>query len=67
LKNGSSVTLAFFPSRNPFEPLLRDEPIVYRFLVKGNYKIIYFVDNEEVVIVLVFDTRKCPNRLLSGG
>jgi plasmid stabilization system protein ParE len=35
----------------------------HRYLVDGNYKIIYFVDNENSYITHVFDTRQNPVKL----
>jgi plasmid stabilization system protein ParE len=55
--------LATMPFRNPIEPLLSDEPIVYRFALKSPFKIIYTVEKEEVMIVEIFDTRRDPRRL----
>ncbi len=62
----SADTLSILPLRNPIEKSLVNEPIQYRFLLKNYYKIIYFIDNEEVVIVYIFDTRKNPTKLLIG-
>ncbi|MFN0037637.1 MAG: type II toxin-antitoxin system RelE/ParE family toxin [Saprospiraceae bacterium] len=56
-------SLSTLPSRNPVEVLLADEPVVYRFAVKWNYKIIYTIESEDVMIVEVFDTRRDPRRL----
>ncbi|MDO8365701.1 MAG: type II toxin-antitoxin system RelE/ParE family toxin [Saprospiraceae bacterium] len=56
-------SLATLPARNPVEPLLADELVTYRFAVKWNYKIIYTIENESVMIVEVFDTRRDPSRL----
>ncbi len=48
---------------------LEDNPIVanrgYRYLVEGNYKIVYKVYNEEkeILISTVFDTRQNPTKL----
>ncbi|MBC7776915.1 MAG: type II toxin-antitoxin system RelE/ParE family toxin [Phycisphaerae bacterium] len=58
---GNSLT--HLPSRNPVEKLLTDEPIVYRSAVKWNYKIIYTIEKDEVMVVDIFDTRRDPRRL----
>lgn len=48
---------------------LEDNPMVanrgYRYLVEGNYKIVYKVYNEEkeILISTVFDTRQNPTKL----
>jgi Plasmid stabilization system protein len=35
----------------------------YHYLVEGNYKIIYLVNNDSVVITRIFDARQNPSRL----
>lgn len=35
----------------------------YRFIVTGNYKIIYTVESPNIYIVEVFDTRQDPNKM----
>jgi plasmid stabilization system protein ParE len=46
-----------------------DNPVVagrgFRYLVEGNYKIVYkvFTERQEILIATVFDTRQNPNRL----
>ena len=37
----------------------------YRRIVEGNHKIIYFIENETVIIVTVFDSRQNPDKLTS--
>ena len=45
------------------EPLLYGFENNYKYLVVGNYKIIYFIDKNKVIISLVFDTRQNPQKL----
>ncbi|WP_422356147.1 type II toxin-antitoxin system RelE/ParE family toxin [Roseivirga pacifica] len=45
------------------ETLLREINPELRYLVEGNYKIIYLLTNTEIVIVSVFDTRQEPNKI----
>jgi len=45
------------------EQLLADCPEGYRSLVVGNYKIVYFVKNEFVLIVQIFDCRQSSLKL----
>ncbi|MFN7118393.1 MAG: type II toxin-antitoxin system RelE/ParE family toxin [Saprospiraceae bacterium] len=56
-------SLEIFPSRYPLEPLLAEETLQYRFTVKWNYKLIYTVEETQVLIVLIFDTRQLPEKL----
>ena len=54
---------------NPYvaaiEQLLVDCPEEYRSLVvaKGKYKVVYFIKNNTVLIVQVFDCRQNPSKL----
>ncbi len=56
--------------KNPFigtkEPLLENRKKEYRFIVKGNYKIIYFVEENFVKISSVFDCRQNPNKIIES-
>jgi len=47
------------------EEFLNDRPIIYRYLVFKNYKIIYSVDekNKLIKIADVFDTRQNPSKI----
>lgn len=45
------------------EPLLKDYKYEYRYIVKDNYKIIYRVLSNEIVIDMVFDTRQNPEKM----
>ncbi|WP_339701381.1 type II toxin-antitoxin system RelE/ParE family toxin [Algoriphagus aquimarinus] len=47
--------LKSFPETGQIEHLLPDE---FRYLVEGNYKILYFIDSKSVVVIDVFDTRR---------
>ncbi|MCP5106473.1 MAG: type II toxin-antitoxin system RelE/ParE family toxin [bacterium] len=45
------------------ELLLTHKADVYRYLVEGNYKIIYRVKGNRVIIDTVFDARQNPDKL----
>jgi addiction module RelE/StbE family toxin len=45
------------------EPLLSHKPVGYRYLVEGNYKIIYSIRVNKVVIHTVFDARQNPKKM----
>ena len=53
--------------KNPFlgqtEDLLKNYKKDYRYLVSGNYKIIYLVKSKSIDIVTVFDTRQNPTKI----
>ena len=46
------------------EPLLKDRKQNHRYLVEGNYKIIYKEDKDCIVIHSVFDSRQNPDKLI---
>ena len=54
-----------FPHSAPIEPLLKDLSEEYRSLsvAKGKYKIIYYIEQENVFIVLVFGCWQNPRKL----
>lgn len=60
-----AAQLENFPESGPFEPDLKDADKPYRYLVEGNYKIIYRYnkDNSVVYVVSIFDTRLDPEKL----
>lgn len=55
--------LGDFPEKYPREPYLLDEPNNYRSVSKWNYKLIYEVTENEVIVVMVFNTRQDPNNI----
>jgi len=52
-----------FPESGSKEPRLTNKKETYRYLVKGNHKIVYRIDRSKVLIIRVFDTRKDPQKL----
>jgi plasmid stabilization system protein ParE len=53
-----------FPQIAPKEPLLEEYPEDYRSLVVRNtYKLVYFIENETINVVAVFDCRQNPRKL----
>ena len=45
------------------EELLQDLSVEFRYLVEGNYKILYYTLPEKVVISLVFDCRQNSEKM----
>ena len=45
------------------EVMLEGEKIEYRYLVEGNYKIIYRIEDDNVTISTLFDCRQNPERM----
>lgn len=56
-------TLASHPKIGQREPLLAYRQKEYRYVVEGNYKIIYWTDINTVYIAAVFDTRQNPIKI----
>jgi plasmid stabilization system protein ParE len=50
--------LETFPESGPREPLLSSRKFEYRYLVEGNFKIIYWVDKQTIKIAAIFDCRQ---------
>jgi plasmid stabilization system protein ParE len=55
--------LAANPQAGPREELLSGRPEEFRYLVEGNYKIVYYATDEKVFVSAVFDCRQDPARL----
>jgi plasmid stabilization system protein ParE len=51
------------PQSAPKEPLLSDRKFEYRYLVEGNYKIIYSIDGNYIKVASVFDSRQNPKKI----
>ena len=59
----ATINLETTPRIGQLEELLKDRTLEYRYLVAGNYKIIYWVDKEFVKIATVFDCRQNPVKM----
>jgi toxin ParE1/3/4 len=59
----NSRTKDFFPLMGQKEDFLFDYKADFRYLVEGNYKIIYWINGEVIRISSVFDTRQNPEKL----
>ena len=60
----ASDRLALFPEMGGIEELLKGRRKSYRSMIEGNYKIVYYIENNKVYIALVWDCRQNPLRLL---
>ena len=58
-----SITLEKNPTVGQKEELLKERKNQYRYLVEGNYKIIYWIEDNYVKIASVFDCRQNPTKL----
>lgn len=53
------------PRMAAIEPLLSDFPQLFRSLVvEDHYKVVYYVEDETIHIVTVFDSRQDPHKLI---
>lgn len=60
----SDKPLRTFPYAGSIEPLLKNRKMVYRSLVvERHFKLIYCVENGDVFIMSVWDTRRNPDFL----
>jgi len=57
------TNLKFNPEMGSKEPSLLQHKEGYRFLVEGNYKIIYWIDHQELIVSVIFDCRRDPKSL----
>ena len=55
-----TIQLENFPESGSLENLLIDRSNKYRYLVEGNYKIIYWIEEPFVKIATIFDCRQNP-------
>jgi toxin ParE1/3/4 len=58
-----SIQLETNPLAGPKEPLLEKKQYEYRYLVAGNYKLIYRFSYPIIRIVAVYDCRQNPTKL----
>ena len=59
----STIHLETQPLIGHIEELLKDRKNEYRYVVSGNYKIIYWAEDSNVKIATVFDCRQNPKKL----
>lgn len=59
----SSKQLQMNPNSGPIEPNLTGLKKSHRYLVSGNYKLIYRIIDNQIVINDVFDTRQNPSKM----
>ncbi|HYF67738.1 MAG TPA: type II toxin-antitoxin system RelE/ParE family toxin [Ohtaekwangia sp.] len=52
-----------FPESGAKQVVLKNTDKDYRYLVEGNYKIIYRITDQQAYIATVFDTRYNPDKL----
>ena len=58
-----TILLETNPLIGPKEPLLENRKKEYRYLVEGNYKIIYFIEENYIKISSIFDCRQNPIKM----
>ena len=51
------------PQSGPVEVLLEDLNAEYRYLVRGNYKVIYKIEGRKLYITDIFDARQDPEKI----
>ena len=58
-----TIQLEKNPESGLKEPLLTDRKFEYRYLVEGNYKIIYWIEDNYIKVATVFDCRQNPEKI----
>jgi toxin ParE1/3/4 len=58
-----TIQLERNPKSGHKEPLLSDRKFEYRYLIEGNYKIIYWIKDNYIQIATVFDCRQNPEKI----
>ncbi len=58
-----TIQLEKNPNSGPKEPLLFRRKFEFRYLVEGNYKIIYWKQDNYIIIASVFDCRQNPEKM----
>jgi len=58
-----TIQLEKNPKSGTKEPLLYKRKFEYRYLVEGNYKIIYWIKENYINIATVFDCRQNPEKM----
>ena len=58
-----TIQLEKNPDSGPKEPLLSNRKFEFRYLVEGNYKIIYWKQDNYIKIATVFDCRQNPEKM----
>lgn len=59
----STIVLGHNPRIGQKEELLQNRKREYRYIIEGNYKIIYWIEDQYVKIASVFDCRQNPNKI----
>jgi|GEM_PF-69999 len=59
----STRQLEIHPQSGSIEELLVELNQEHRYIIRGNYKIIYIIQNKKVFITDVFDTRQDPDKI----
>lgn len=57
------MKLKDFPEMGPIEDNLKHLNLQHRYLVQGNYKIIYRIKGKVIYVTDIFDTRQDPKKM----
>ena len=57
--------LKYFPAAYPKDEYASTDYVMIRFLVKWNYKILFFIDTNTVQVVRIFHTAQNPDKLIN--
>ncbi|MEI7594957.1 MAG: type II toxin-antitoxin system RelE/ParE family toxin [Bacteroidota bacterium] len=56
-------TLNQYPNKYPIDPYISRNKGTFRFISKWNYKIVYEITKEEIIIIDIFHTSQLPEKI----
>ena len=58
-----TISLENNPGIGQIEELLKHKKEEIRYLIEGNYKIVYFIEEIYIIVLTIFDCRQDPKKL----
>lgn len=60
---GRARQLETFPESGARQEFLSNQHKQYLYLIEGNYKVIYRIEEQVIYIIQIFDSRQDPNKM----
>ena len=61
--NKTAKRLKSDPFLGPEEPLLKKHKLGHRYIIYSHYKIIYRIQQDQIFVAAIFDTRQKPSKI----